>query len=54
MLMYIPIVMHGLLLFYKNYRIIHLLLSFEMSVSITLPSFIALHLILSEIVKCIA
>ena len=50
MLIYVPIVMHGLRLFLQELHCLpncyyHLRCRF-------LPSFIALHLLLSEIVKC--
>ena len=48
MAIYAPIVIYCLRLFYKNYIV------FQIVVVITAPSFIALHLLVPEIAKCIA
>ena len=50
-----PSVMYGLRLFFLNknyivYRIVYMLVSFDIQVSITSPSFVALHLLISGIV----
>ena len=44
----------GLLLFYKNYIVYHMFLWSELQVAIMSPSFVTLHLLVSEIAKCIA
>ena len=54
---YVPIVMCNMRLFYKNcndYNDVYMLISSELQVSITSPSFVALNLLLSEIVNYIA
>ena len=56
MAIYVPIVMYGPRLFIVNY--IHCLpicahIRSELEVSITSPSVVALHLLISQIVKCI-
>ena len=54
-----PNVMYGLWQFLLNknyivYRIAYMLISFDIQVSITSPSVVALHFLVSEIVHCIA
>ena len=43
-----------LLLFYKNYNVYQIVYIFELEISITSPSFVALHLLVYEIARCIA
>ena len=50
MLISVPIVMYGLRLFISA-TIVYMLLSSEMSVSITSPSFVVVHLPVLEIAK---
>ena len=50
MAIYVSIVMYAV--FYKNYIVDQFV--YKLEVVITSPSFVALHLLVSEIAKCIA
>ena len=57
MAIYVPIIMYGLRLLYKNYIVyqnVYMFVLSELEVAITLPSFVALNLMVSEIAKYIA